>query len=53
MNAEEIRTRAIEIARGLDALDDMGDQEEQRQTLDALIQAMDEEPPSPRPRFRR
>jgi hypothetical protein len=36
MTVEEIRTRAIEIARGLDALDDMGDQEEQRQTLDAL-----------------
>lgn len=52
MAIEEIRTRAIEIARGLDALDDMGDQEEQRQTLDALIKAIDEEPLSPRRRFR-
>jgi hypothetical protein len=53
MTAEEIRTQAIEIAKGLNTLDDMGDPEEQRQTLDALIQAMDEEPLSPRPRFRR
>jgi hypothetical protein len=52
MTVEEIRTRAIEIARGLDALDDLGDPEEQRQTLDALIQAIDEEPLSPRRRFR-
>jgi hypothetical protein len=52
MTAEEVRIRAIEIARGLDALDAMGDQEEQRQTLDALIKAIDEEPLSPRRRFR-
>jgi hypothetical protein len=30
MTDEEIRARAAEIARGLDALDDMGDEEEQR-----------------------
>ena len=48
MTVEEIRARAIEIASGLDALDDMGDQAEQRQTLDALIKAIDEEPLSPR-----
>jgi hypothetical protein len=36
MTDEAIRARAAEIARGLDALDDMGDEEEQRQTLDAL-----------------
>jgi hypothetical protein len=53
MTDEEIRSRAIEIARGLDALDDMGDEEEQRQTLDALIKAIDEEPLSPRRRFRK
>jgi len=52
MTVEEICTRALEIARGLDALDDMGDQEEQRQTLDALIKAIDEEPLSLRRRFR-
>ena len=53
MTVEEIRGRAMEIARGLDALDDIGDQEEQKQTLDALIEALDEEPLSPRRRFRK
>jgi hypothetical protein len=52
MTDEEIRARAAEIARGLDALDDMGDEEEQRQTLDALMKAIDEEPLSARKRFR-
>ena len=36
MTDAEIRVRAGEIARGLDALDDMGDEEDQRQTLEAL-----------------
>ncbi len=44
MTIEEIQARAVEIARGLDSLDDMGDEEEQRQTLSALIEAIDEEP---------
>ena len=52
MSEEEILARAAEIARGLDALDDMGDEEEQRQTLDALMKAIDEEPLSARKRFR-
>src|SRR5208337_4115774 len=52
MTVEEIHAQAVEIARGLDALDDMGDEEEQRQTLDALMKAIDEEPLSPRRRFR-
>jgi hypothetical protein len=52
MTDEEIRARAAEIARGLDALDDMGDEEEQRQTLDALMKAIDEKPLSARKRFR-
>ncbi len=52
MTDEEILARAAEIARGLDALDDMGDEEEQRQTLDALMKAIDEEPLSARKRFR-
>ena len=52
MTEEEIRARAAEVARGLDALDDMGDEEEQRRTLDALIKAIDEEPLSARKRFR-
>ena len=33
MTVEEIHARAVEIARGLDALDEMGDDQEQRQTL--------------------
>ena len=52
MTDAELQARAIEIARGLDALDDMGDQEEQRQTLEALMKAVDEEPLSDRKRFR-
>jgi hypothetical protein len=44
MTVEEIRARAAEIARGLDALDNMGDEEEQRHTMSALIKAIDEEP---------
>ena len=48
MTVEEIHAQAVEIARGLDALDDMGDEEEQRQTLKALMKAIDEEPLSPR-----
>jgi len=52
MTVEEIHAQAVEIARGLDALDDMGDEDEQRQTLSALMKAIDEEPLSPRGRFR-
>jgi hypothetical protein len=52
MTDEEIRAWAAEIARGPDALDEMGDEEEQRQTLDALMKAIDEESLSARKRFR-
>jgi hypothetical protein len=52
MTAEEIRAQAAEIARGLDALDNMGDEEGQTQTLTALMKAIDAEPLSPRRRFR-
>ena len=52
MTVEEIHAQALEIARGLNALDDMGDDDEQRQTLNALMKAIDEEPLSPRRRFR-
>jgi broad specificity phosphatase PhoE len=52
MTDEEIRAQAAEIARGLDALDEMGDEPEQRQTLDALMKAIDAEPLSDRKRFR-
>lgn len=43
MTDEEIRARASDIARGLDSLDDMGDEEEQQQSLDALMKALDED----------
>jgi hypothetical protein len=52
MTDEAIRARATEIARGLDALDGMGDEEEQRQNLDALMKAIDKEPLSARKCFR-
>lgn len=39
MTEDEVRARADEVARGLDALDDMGDADEQRATLEALIKA--------------
>jgi hypothetical protein len=52
MSDEEVRARAVEIARGLSALDDMGDEEEQRLTLDGLMKAIDEDPLCERKRFR-
>ncbi len=51
MTVEEIHAQAVEIARGLDALDDMGDEEEQRQTLNALMKAIDKDD-EPTPGFR-
>jgi hypothetical protein len=44
MTEEEIRRRNAEAIRGLQALDDMGDEEEQRETLDALLKALEENP---------
>jgi len=52
MTVGEIPAQAVEVARGLDFLDDMGDEDEQRQTFNALMNAIDEEPLSPRRRFR-
>lgn len=52
VSEEEIRRRAEEVARGLDALDEMGDEEEQRRTLDALMEALDEDRLSYRKRSR-
>ena len=52
MTDAEIRARAEIAIRALDALDEMGDEEEQRQTLEALMKAIDEEPLSDRKRFR-
>lgn len=43
MTGEEIRARADEVARGLDALDQIGDEQEQGETLDLLMKALDED----------
>jgi len=48
MTEEEVRARAVEVARGLEALNEMGDEEEQRQTLDALMAALGGEHPPDR-----
>jgi hypothetical protein len=52
LSEEEVRRRNAEAIQALDALDDMGDEQEQRATLDALMAALNEGPLSDRPRFR-
>ena len=52
LSEEEVRRRNAEAIQALDALDDMGDEREQRATLDALMAALNEEPLSDRKRFR-
>jgi hypothetical protein len=52
LSEEEIHRRNEEAIRALDALDDIGDEEEQRETLDYLIKAIDEDRLSDRRRFR-
>ena len=52
MTDEEIRVRNADAIRALDSLDEIGDEEEQRATLEALMIAIDEEPLSDRKRFR-
>jgi hypothetical protein len=52
LTEEEIRARAEVAIRALDALDDIGDEEEQRETLEFLINALYEETLSFRKRFR-
>jgi hypothetical protein len=44
MTDEEIRLRNETAIQGLQSLDDMGDEDEQRETLDALLKALDENP---------
>jgi hypothetical protein len=44
MTEEEIRKRNAEAIRGLQALDDMGDEEEQRETLERQLKFLDAEP---------
>jgi hypothetical protein len=51
MTDDEVRRHAEDVIRALDALDDMGEEEEQRQTLEDLIRAIDSEPLSDRKRF--
>jgi len=52
MTEEEVRARNEIAIRGLEALDDMGDEEEQTRTFEALKKAIDEDPLSYRKRFR-
>jgi hypothetical protein len=52
LSEEEIRRRNEQAIRALDALDDMGDEDEQRETLEFLIKAIDEDRLSKRRRFR-
>jgi hypothetical protein len=52
MTEEEILERNAEAIRALDEVAEMGDEEEQRATLEALMTAIDEEPLSTRRRFR-
>jgi hypothetical protein len=52
MTEADVRARAEAIARGLKSLDDMGDDEEQRQTFDALVEAIDADRLADRKRFR-
>ena len=52
MTAEEIAQRNAEAIRALDEVAEMGDEQEQRATLEALMAAVDEEPLSARRRFR-
>ena len=52
MTEEEIAKRNAEAIRALDDVAEMGDEEEQRATLAALMAAIDEGPLSARRRFR-
>ena len=52
LSEEEVRRRNAQAIQALDALDDMGDEPEQRATLNALMAALNEEPLAHRPRFR-
>jgi hypothetical protein len=52
MTEEEIRQRNAGAIRALDEVAEMGGEEEQRATLEALMTSIDEEPLSSRRRFR-
>jgi hypothetical protein len=51
LSAEELRERAEAAIRALDAIYDMGDEAEQRATLEALIEGIEAHPLSYRKRF--
>jgi hypothetical protein len=40
MSEDEVRARSAQVAAGLDAIDEMGDEDEQRETLEALVLAL-------------
>jgi hypothetical protein len=48
MTEAEVRARAEAVARSLEALNEMGDEEEQRRTRDALMAALGGERPPDR-----
>jgi hypothetical protein len=52
MTEEEIRERNAGAIRALDEVAEMGDEQEQRATLEALMTSIDEEPLSAPRRFR-
>ena len=52
MTQEEILERNAGAIRALDEVAEMGDEEEQRANLEALMSSIDEEPLSSRRRFR-
>ncbi len=52
LTPEEAKLRAEAALQALDDVMRMGDEQEQQATLDALMQAIDEEPLSDRKRFR-
>ena len=51
LSPEEVRLRAIEAIRALDEVAEMGDEQEQRATFEALRQAIDEDRLPDRARF--
>lgn len=53
MTDEEAQARGMMLAQALDVLDDMGDDDEQRQSFEALARGIEADRLSDRPRFRR
>jgi excisionase family DNA binding protein len=52
LSPEQARLRAEEALRALDDVATIGDEDERRTTFEALVQGLNEEPLSDRPRFR-